>query len=233
MTNKCILFRFFAGTIFGHFLSKIVHFRNLWFYLSETHFRGHKFCYQQHSLPERVRFWVQFWALFRGQILTIFAVFWGPVFGPILGPLFGPWSGQGRNKRAPRGSSSAFKAQKAACQKVLKTEGFLRFLGSRGLPRGPWEAQEASQGAPMGPKMGPKKGPKNGPKNGPIFGPHFGLFGRSNSIDFWGPVFFRTRVGLSLVFFVIFHEKTVRSRNPSFCLSKTQFRGLTICHKMP
>ena len=85
----------------------------------------------------------------------------------------------------------------------------------------------------MGPKMGPKKGPKNGPKNGPIFGPHFGLFGGSNSIDFWGPVFFMTPVGLSLLFFVIFLEKSVLSRNPSFCLSKTQFRGLTICHKMP
>ena len=90
MTKKCFVFHFFVSTIFGHFLSKIINFRNLWFYLSETHFRGHKFCYQQQSLPERVRFWVQFWALFRGQILTIFADFWGPVFGPILGPLLGP-----------------------------------------------------------------------------------------------------------------------------------------------
>ena len=78
---------------------------------------------------------------------------------------------------SPRGPLRASSTQKPAFAKTLKTKVFFRFLGSRGLPREPEEAQDGSQEAPKELQSLNKKGSKNGPQNYDFFDQFWSNFG--------------------------------------------------------
>jgi hypothetical protein len=80
---------------------------------------------------------------------------------------------------SPRGPARASNTKKVAFSKTLKNLQFFRFLGSRGLPREPQEAQEGSKRAPKRLQSPLKKSSKNGPHFlhfFDIFGDHFGAY---------------------------------------------------------
>ena len=103
--------------------------------------------------------------------------FWRPFWGPFWDQI-GPRRGQDEPKRAIK----SFKDPKSNLFKNIKNPSvFLMFLGSRGLPREPQEAQEGSQEAPKELQNLPKKGSKNRPQKSQVldqfwlhFGAHFG-----------------------------------------------------------
>ena len=117
---------------------------------------------------------------------TIFGSFFGSdsgsAPGPISGPPFGPFLGQDGAKMSPSASSSACLTQKAACQKVMKTEGFWSFSGPRSLPREPWAAQEASQAASTEPR---NRVPKMDPKRATFGAPFWAILGVHFGAHFW------------------------------------------------
>ena len=85
---------------------------------------------------------------FRGNYLDYFLIIFIMTFGPILGPMLGA----DRRKKGARGAQEGHhefaRPKKLHFQIPSKTYSFSRFLGSRGLPREPQEAQEGSQEAP-------------------------------------------------------------------------------------
>ena len=98
----------------------------------------------------------------------------------------------------PRGPPRASKTQNPAFAKTLKNNLFLRFLGSRGLPREAPEAHEGSQEAPKELQDLKNKGSKNEPEKYQFldqfwahFGSHFGVRIGSKIgpklVLFWGP----------------------------------------------
>ena len=92
-----------------------------------------------------------------------FITFWS-TFGPILGPILGPDRPTKKGQDEPKRAIKRFTEPKLCNSKSLKTFGFSMFLGSRGLPREPREAQESSQEAPKELQSFNKKGSKNIPK---------------------------------------------------------------------
>ena len=62
-------------------------------------------------------------------------------------------------------------------KKVTKNLQFLKVLGSRGLPREPWEAQEGSKEAPKELQNPTKKASKNEPQIYQILDQFWGHFG--------------------------------------------------------
>ena len=70
-----------------------------------------------------------------------------------------------------------YRPKKWHFQKPQKTFIFCRFLGSRGVPREPQEAQEGSQKVPRELQNLPKKGSKNRPEKSRVLEPFWVRFG--------------------------------------------------------
>ena len=140
------------------------------------------------------------------QNSLIFGNCWGPVFDHVLvtcwamfGPILGPILGVDRPKKGARwaqeGHQELQRAKKQHFQKPKKTLGFSMFLGSRGLPREPQEAQECYQEAPKELQNLKKKRSKNRSTNYQIlnkswntFGTHFETQNCSKIISKMGPL---------------------------------------------
>ena len=92
--------------------------------------------------------WDHFGRHFGAQKLHFFGVFWGrfldqflnsvwTTFGAILGAILGPDRPKKAPKWAQEGHQELERPQKPAFAKTLKIVKFLRFLGSKGLPKEP------------------------------------------------------------------------------------------------
>ena len=141
-----------------------------------------------------------------GPQTGIFGGIWGSIFwtnlftflGALLGPFWGPFWDQIGPRRGQDGPKRASKTQKSTFAKTLKTICFLRFLGSRGLPREAPEAHEGSQEAPKELQDLKNKGSKNEPEKYQFldqFWAHFGSHSGARMgskigpklVLFWGP----------------------------------------------
>ena len=140
------------GAVLGHLGAKTI-LSPFWGHFG-AHFGG------QNWLKNHI-FGGRFWDHFLDHFLTI--------LGAILGTILGPDRPKKGARRAQEGHQEPQRPEKIHFQKPSKTFSFFRFLGSRGLPREPEEAQDGSQEAPKELQSLNKKGSKNGPQNYQFF----------------------------------------------------------------
>ena len=126
----------------------------------------------------------------------ILSTFW-TTFGAISGTILGPDRPKKGRRWAQEGHQELQRPKILHLQKPKKDISFLRFLGSRGLPREAPEAHEGSQEAPkelqdLKNKGSPRKISIFGQISGPFWEPFWGQNGLQNwskTGSFWGPVF--------------------------------------------